>query len=183
MFRVRLSGNTIFVCFLLFSLFLGIINLLYRRRAMAQPSNSEGHTDQQVMRAQTAGPGLEGEDTAPDYAAALPALPNGVGRPEASPQSMQSIPWSPSMMGSEGGHGTTDQAVEQRPEPPRLPVESSTGSGLGVRTSMGAHSGGLGSSNATAEWPPALRWMGRLNEFPNEQPDPSKRLRRSRDSS
>ena len=92
-------------------------------------------------------------------------LPNGVDRPEASPQSMQSLPWSPSMTRPGGGYGAIEQAAEQRPEPPRLPVESSAGSGLDVRTPLGAHSGGLGSPSATAEWPPALRWMGRLNEF------------------
>ena len=78
-------------------------------------------------------------------------LPNGVDRPEASPQSMQSLP---GMTGSGGGYGTTDQAVERRPEPPRLPVESSVGSGLDVRTPLGAHSGGLGA--------PVRRLSGRL---------------------
>ena len=50
---------------------------------MAQPLNSADPADQQVMRAQSAGPGIEGEDRAPNYDA---ALPNGVSRPEASPQ-------------------------------------------------------------------------------------------------
>ncbi|CAE7711468.1 GIP [Symbiodinium sp. CCMP2592] len=117
------------------------------------------------MRAQTAGPGIEGEDTAPDYAAALPLLPNGVDRPEASPQSMQSLPWSPSVMGSGGEHGTLDPVAEQPPAPPRLPVGSLAGSGLDVRAPSGAQSIELRSPSATAEWPPALRWMGRLNEF------------------
>ena len=127
---------------------------------MAQPLNSADQSDQQVMRAQSAGPGIEGEDRAPNYEA---ALPNGVSRPEASPQSIQSLPWSPSMAQS-AEQRAGEEGSELRLAAPRIPGIGQAASGSGERF-LEAHSGAPRSPTATADWPPALKWMGRLNEF------------------
>ncbi|CAE7716901.1 TSPEAR, partial [Symbiodinium microadriaticum] len=49
---------------------------------------------------------------------------------------------------------------------PRIPEigQAASGSGAGERL-MEAHSGAPRSPTATADWPPALKWMGRLSEF------------------
>ncbi|OLQ12391.1 putative transposon protein [Symbiodinium microadriaticum] len=112
------------------------------------------------MRAQSAGPGIEGEDRAPNYEA---ALPNGVSRPEASPQSIQSLPWSPSMAQS-AEQRAGEEGSELRLAAPRIPGIGQAASGSGERF-LEAHSGAPRSPTATADWPPALKWMGRLNEF------------------
>ena len=92
-------------------------------------------------------------------------LPNGVDRPEPSPQSVQSLPWSPSMAAQGGGQTADERTAEPSVAPPRLPEIARLGPGDDERTPLRDSSSNLRGSGAATEWPPALKWMGRLNEL------------------
>ena len=125
---------------------------------MALPADSaDSPTDQQVMLAQPTGPGLlEGEAAGPDYERTQ-GLPNGVPRPDPSPNSIESLPWGSPQAQELGATGerTARTTLE-------LPISSATAS-YGTTGTAGRASPGY--ERQGAEWPPALRWMSRLNDF------------------
>ena len=131
---------------------------------MALPAHSTDLTeDQQVMNAQATGPGvLEGETRGPDYGAAGHQLPNGVARPEPSPVSLESLPWGSPPQEPGRATGAVDRAEPsalELPIPSRS-VETASYSSTGIGGDM------VGRPEPRApEWPPALRWMSRLNDF------------------
>ena len=125
---------------------------------MALPADSaDPPTDQQVMLAQPTGPGLlEGEAAGPDYERTQ-GLPNGVPRPDPSPNSIESLPWGSPQAQELGATGerTARTTLE-------LPISSATAN-YGTTGTAGRASPGY--ERQGAEWPPALRWMSRLNDF------------------
>ena len=141
------------------------ILLLRRRRLVAiHPANSEDPMrDQQVMLAQDAGPGiLEGEDRGPDYA--RDQMPNGVDRQvrlDPSPISLESLQWgSPvNLQGPVGAPASSAEAATLQLPVPR-PTEETSG-----LEEPGANSRATTSTGGMGEWPPALGWMSRLNDF------------------
>eukprot|EP00439_Symbiodinium_sp_Y106_P087518 s2_g67.t1 len=127
---------------------------------MALPANSEDPPmDQQVMIAQATGPGvLEGEVQGPDYGRSQPML-NGVERPDPSPASLESLQW-----------GSPSQVVPEAAVPPdttstlELPIQRPSSSTAEFR-GLGQESAAATASQPGQDWPPALRWMSRLNDF------------------
>ena len=127
---------------------------------MALPANSEDPPlDQQVMIAQATGPGvLEGEVQGPDYGRSQPML-NGVERPDPSPASLESLQW-----------GSPSQVVPEAAVPPdttstlELPIQRPSSRTAELR-GLGQESAAATTSQPGQDWPLALRWMSRLNDF------------------
>ena len=128
---------------------------------MAHPAPSDDREGQQVMLAQATGPDvLEGEAQGPNYGSA-DALPNGVDRPAQSPGGIESLPWGSPI------ETRSSPISASRPEL-TLPVNTAASQPAGGIISgdvdLRSRSGGFGNQGA-GDWPPALRWMSRLNDF------------------
>ena len=127
---------------------------------MALPANSEDpKREQQVMIAQATGPGvLEGEVAGPNYAGAgNQQLLNGVDRPDPSPGSIQSL-----QMGSPAHIQEPTEVTGRAPDSAlELPIPSLA---AGYSTEV-ANRAPAGVEQRAVDWPPALRWVSRLNDF------------------